>query len=237
MNDTLIAAIVTRKWPLAQGYHAVELETKHRAELPPFGDGAIVDLARDNESLVGRTHPLWHIPARRDAFVVAVRHEADKGINRPDPDFLWNSGDEIYIAPPRDTSIVIDQNARYILFSAGVGVKAIAGVARNIASATGRCVEVHNFARTPERAVFRADLDELRDHAQVHHRIGFSEEQIASAAGHAVSPAHANSHIICSGPPSFMKLIESQALQWVYPSNVHKIVLGERAFGERKYER
>jgi vanillate O-demethylase ferredoxin subunit len=233
MDDVMIAAIVTRKWPLAQGYHAVELQTKHRSELPPFEDGAIVDLARDNGSRVGRTHPLWHIPSRSDAFIVGVRQDADRGTNRPSSDFLWNRGDEIYIGAPRGTAVVIDQNARYILFSAGVGVKAIACVARNIASAAGCCLEVHNFARTSQRAVFRADLDELRDHAQINHRIGLSEQQIASVAVHAVSPTHANSHVICSGPPSFMKLIECQALQWVYPSNVHKIVLGERAFGER----
>ncbi|MFL9898938.1 oxidoreductase [Paraburkholderia fungorum] len=237
MDESMIAAIVTRRWALAQGYQAVELETKHCAELPPFGDGAIVDLASDNESRVGRTHPLWRIPSRSDAFVVAVRHDADRGINRQGSDFLWNRGDEIYVGSPRETAVVMEQNARYILFSAGVGAKAIAGVARNIASASGCRLEVHNFARTPERAVFRSDLDDLRDHAQVNHRIGLSEEQIASAAAHALSPTHANSYVICSGPPSFMKLIERQALQWVYPSNVHKIVLGERAFGERYYER
>ncbi|MFL9921462.1 oxidoreductase [Paraburkholderia fungorum] len=233
MDEKMIAAIVTRKWPLAQGYHAVELETKHRAELPPFKDGAIVDVARDTGNRAVRTHPLWHIPSRRDAFVLGVRQDAHRGTSLPTSDFLWNRGEEIYIGSPRNTTVVIDQNARYILFSAGVGVKAIAGVARHIASMAGRCLEIHNFARTPERVVFREDLDELHDHAYVNHRIGLSEEQIANATAHALSPAHANSHVICSGPPSFMNRIECQALQWVYPSNVHKIVLGDREFGER----
>jgi ferredoxin-NADP reductase len=229
MGENRIAAIVTRKWPLAQGYHAVEFETRHRAELPPFEDGATVDLARDNGSRAVRVHPLWHIPSRRDAFVLGVRQEVHRGTNPPRSDFLWNRGDEIYIGAPRNTAVVIDRNARYILFSAGVGVKAIAGVARHIASMAGRCLEIHNFARTPERAVFRTDLDELRDHASVSHQIGLSEEQIAGATAHALSPTHANSQVICSGPPAFMNLIECQALQWVYPSNIRKIVLGDRA--------
>jgi vanillate O-demethylase ferredoxin subunit len=232
MDEKMIAAIVMRKWPLAQGYHAVELQTKHRLELPPFEDGAIVDLVRGNGSRAVRSHPLWHAPSRRDAFLLGIRQEDDRDTARANSGFAWNRGDEIYVGVPRDTAVVVDRSARYVLFSAGVGVKAIAGVARHIASVAGCCLEIHNFARTPERAVFRTDLDELRDHAHVNHRIGLSEEQIASAASHAVSPTHANSHVICSGPPSFMKLIECQALQWVYPSNVHKIVLGERAFGE-----
>jgi vanillate O-demethylase ferredoxin subunit len=136
------------------------------------------------------------------------------------------------VGVPRDTAVVIDQSARYILFSAGVGVKAIAGVARHIASVAGCCLEIHNFARTPERAVFRTDLDELRDHAQVSHQIGLSEKEIANAMAHALSPTHANSHVVCSGPPEFMKLVESLALQWVYPANMHKIVLGDRVFGK-----
>ncbi|MFM0336918.1 ferredoxin reductase domain-containing protein [Paraburkholderia fungorum] len=232
MDEKMIAAIVTRKWPLAQGYHAVELETKHQMELPPFEDGAIVDLVRDNGSRTVRSHPLWRIPSRNDAFVLGVRQEAGRETKQVSSGSSWNRGDEIHMGVPRDPSVVIDRSARYILFSAGVGVKAIAGVARHIASVSRCCLEIHNFARTPERAVFRTDLDELRDHAQVNHRIGLSEEQIASAAAHAVSPTHANSHVICSGPPSFMKLIERQALQWVYPSNVHKIVLGDKVFGK-----
>jgi vanillate O-demethylase ferredoxin subunit len=228
MDDKLIAAIVTRKWPLAQGYHAVELRTKYQSELPPFADGAVVDLVRDNGSGAIRTHPLWHVPLRRDAFVVGVRQDTDTEENPAGSDFLWNSGEEIYIGAPRDTAVAIDQNARYILFSAGVGVKAIAGVAKRIASTAGCCLEVHNFAHTTERAVFRTDLDELRDHAQVSHRIGLSVEQIANVTAHALSPSHANSHVVCSGPPSFMRLVEQHALQWVYPSHMHKIVLGER---------
>lgn len=232
MDEKMIAAIVTRKWPLAQGYHAVELETKHQMELPPFEDGAIVDLVRDNGSRTVRSHPLWRIPSRCDAFVLGVRQEADRETKQVSSGFSWNRGDEIHMGVPRDTAVVIDRSARYILFSAGVGVKAIAGVARHIASVAGCCLEIHNFARTPERAVFRTDLDELRDHAQVNHRIGLSEEQIANATAHALSPTHASSHVICSGPPAFMKLVECQALQWVYPSNMHKIVLGDRVFGK-----
>jgi ferredoxin-NADP reductase len=232
MDDKMIAAIVTRKWPLAQGYHAVELQIKHRLELPSFEDGAIVDLARGNGSRAVRSYPLWHAPSRRDAFLLGIRQEDDSETARASSEFPWNRGDEIYVGVPRDTAVVIDQSARYILFSAGVGVKAIAGVARHIASVAGCCLEIHNFARTPERAVFRTDLDELRDHAQVNHRIGLSEAQIANATAHALSPTHANSHVICSGPPAFMKLIECQALQWVYPSNMHKIVLGDRVFGK-----
>lgn len=227
MHDKMIAAIVTRKWQLAQGYHAVELETKYRSELPPFDDGAIIDLVRDNGSQTVRSHPLWRIPSRRHAFVLGVRQEADREPEQLSSEFSWDRGDQIYVGSPRNAVVVIDRSARYILLSAGVGATAIAGVAKRLASA-GKPFEVHNFARTPERAVFREELDELRAHAKVHHRIGLDEDEIAQATSHAVSPAHASSQIICSGPPSFMNLIERQALEWVYPTNFHKIILGEK---------
>ena len=227
MDDVMIAAIVTRKWPLAQGNHAVELQTKHRSELPPFEDGAIVDLVQDTTSNAVRSHPLWHTSSRRDAFILGVRQEADRGAEKLSPDFSWNRGDEIYVSPPKSATVVMDGSAHYLLFSAGVGVKAIAGVARRLAL-TGTRFELHNFARTPERAVFRKELDEFHACGRVYHRIGLNEDEISRAMSHALSPTNASSQIICSGPPAFMKLIERQALDWVYPSNVHKIILGEK---------
>jgi vanillate O-demethylase ferredoxin subunit len=227
MDDITIAAIVTRKWPLAQGYHAVELKTRHRSELPPFEDGAIVDLVRGATRDEVRSYPLWHTSSHRDAFILGVREEAASESGQTSLDFSWNTGDEIHVGRPRSAAVVTDSSARYLLFSAGVGVKAIAGVAKRLALA-GTRFELHNFARTPERAVFRVELDQFRAHARVCHRIGLDEDEIARVTSHALSPANASTQIICSGPPAFMKLIEGQALEWVYPSNVHKIVLGEK---------
>jgi vanillate O-demethylase ferredoxin subunit len=227
MHGNMLAAVVTRKWPLAQGYHAVEIETRYPTQLPPFDDGAIVDLVRYPDSRVVRSHPLWHIPSRHGAFILGVRHWPAKNPELRAPEFSWDRGDEICVGTPRSTALVMDGSPRYMLFSAGVGVMAIAGAAKRLA-ALGQCIEIYNFARTPERALFRKELDDLRGSARVCHKFALSEEEIASAISHAVSPTQANTQVICSGPPSFMKLVERQALDWVHPSNVHKIILGER---------
>ncbi|CAB3781942.1 Phthalate dioxygenase reductase [Paraburkholderia caffeinitolerans] len=227
MHDDRIPAVVTGKRPVAQGYYAVEFEMTLNSELPPFEDGAIVDLIRHNGIDSRHSLPLWHDSSRRNAFVVHVRQEPEEKCEEFRLLSSWNRGDEIYLGAPRGAEVAIDPRARHILFSAGVGATAIAGFARRLASTAGCCFEVHNFARTPERLVFRAELDELSERAQIRHQIGLSEEQIANATAHAVSPTQANSRVICSGPPAFMELIERQALQWVYPSNVHKIILGE----------
>ncbi|EML1599348.1 oxidoreductase [Burkholderia cenocepacia] len=227
MHSNMIAAVIKRRWQLAQGYHAVEVETKHRSEVPPFDDGAIVDLTRDHEGRAVRSHPLWHLPSREDAFVVGVRQEADAKGTRDVSDFSWNRGDEFYIGAPRNPEIVMDSNSRYILFSAGLGVTAVAGIAKRLAAA-GKAFEIHNFARTLERTIFREELDSLSEYGQVNIRIGLKEEEIERATSLAVSPTHANSQIIFSGPPSFMRQIERQAREWVYPSNIHKIILGEK---------
>ncbi|MFX1689697.1 oxidoreductase [Paraburkholderia sp. A2RI-6] len=227
MHSNMIAAVVTRRWQLAQGYHAVEVETRHRSEVPPFDDGAIIDLTRDHECRTVRSHPLWHLPSRVDAFVVGVRQEADTEAVRDVSDFSWNRGDELYIGRPRNTEILMDCNSRYILFSAGLGVTAIYGIAKRLAAAE-ILFEIHNFARTLERTLFREELDSLSAYGRVHHRIGLKEEEIELATSLALSPTHANSQIIFSGPPSFMKQIGRQAREWVYPSNIHKILLGEK---------
>jgi vanillate O-demethylase ferredoxin subunit len=53
-------------------------------------------------------------------------------------------------------------------------------------------------------------------------------DRLEETTSHAISPAHANTQIYCSGPPAFMDLIERHARDWVYPANIHKIVLGDR---------
>ncbi|MGF6659501.1 ferredoxin-NADP reductase [Paraburkholderia atlantica] len=233
MHEKMLAAVVTRKWQLAQGYLAIEIETKYPTQLPPFDDGAIVDLVRHTSSNIVRSHPLWRVPARDDAFILGVRQRIAKESEFPQSGFSWNEGDEIRVGKPRSTAIVMDSTPRYILFSAGVGSIAIAGTAKRLAS-SGRCLEIYNFARTLQRAVFRKELDDFLGHARVCHKIGLSDAEILNAISHAVSPAQANTQIICSGPPSFMKLVEHQALDWVYPSNIHKIILGERLAEDRK---
>jgi ferredoxin-NADP reductase len=231
MHDTMFAAVVTRKWQLAQGYHAVEIEAQHVTQLGLFDDGAIVDIARDTRSNVVRSHPLWRNPSRHDSFILGIRQEATDNLTVSVPEFSWDSGDEVCIGTPRNTALVMDGSPRYIFFSAGIGVIAIAGAAKRLV-ASGRCLEIHNFAQTPERAVFRSELDSLRGKARVCHKFGLSEEEIANAISHAVSPTHANTQVICSGPPSFMTLVERQATEWVYRHNVHKIILGERKADE-----
>ncbi|MDN7408002.1 oxidoreductase [Burkholderia vietnamiensis] len=227
MLDNMIAAVITRRWQLAQGYHAVEIEPKHQSELPSFDDGAVIDVARENGRRAVRSHPLWHLPSRSNAFVLGVRQENDEAREVQENQFSWDKGEELYIGSPRNTKVTMDCSARYILFSAGLGVTAIAGIAKNLAAA-GKRFEVHNFARTSERALFREELDALNLRGRISHHFGLGEDAIAQTASHAMSPTHANSQIIFSGPPAFMRLLERQARDWVYSSNIQKIILGEK---------
>jgi vanillate O-demethylase ferredoxin subunit len=123
--------------------------------------------------------------------------------------------------------VILDGRVRSILFAGGVGAVSIAGIANRLAVA-GQRFELHNFARSPERAVFREELDALNSDGKVHHHFGLSVDRLEQIASHAMSPAHANTQIYCSAPPAFMDLVERQARDWVYPANIHKIVLGNR---------
>ena len=226
MHDNLLPVIITRKWQLAESYHAVELQTRSRSELPSFDDGACITLVRDNVICKEKIYPLCCFTSRPSAYVIAVRQD-DDDTDAEAADISLSQGDEAFIVTPRSPAVILDGGTRSILFAGGVGAASIAGIANRLASA-GQKFELHNFARSPERAVFRKELDALKSEGRVHHHFGLNADRLEQTTSHAMSPAHANTQIYCSGPPAFMGLIERQARDWVYPANFHKIVLGDR---------
>jgi ferredoxin-NADP reductase len=226
MHDNLLSVIVTRKWQLAESYHAVELQTRSRSELPSFDDGACVTLVLDSVIYKERTYPLCCFKSRPHAYVIGVRQD-DGDTDREAADISLSQGDQAFIVTPRSPTVILDGRTQSILFAGGVGAASIAGIAKRLDLA-GHKFELHNFARSPERAVFREELDALKSEGRVYHHFGLDAEQLEQATSHAVSPAHADTQIYCSGPPAFMDLIERQARDWVYPANIHKIVLGDR---------
>jgi ferredoxin-NADP reductase len=226
MRDNLLPVIITRKWRLAESYHAVELQTKCRSELPSFEDGACVTLVLDKVIYKERIYPLCCFTSRPHAYVIAVRQD-DGDRDTETTDISLNQGAEAFIVTPRSPTVILRDRTRSILFSGGVGAASIAGIANRLALA-GQKFELHNFARSSDRAVFRAELDARKNEGKVHHYFGLNADQLEQATSHAMSPAHANTQIYCSGPPGFMDLIEGQARRWVYPANIHRIVLGDR---------
>ncbi|OLL31142.1 hypothetical protein BTH42_13095 [Burkholderia sp. SRS-W-2-2016] len=228
MHEHMTATFVVGTREIAQGYSAVEVRTSARSALPAFGDGALVDTMRTGSNGVVRTYPLCRSSTRSDVYVIGMRTGGGRGGERHSIEFTLKDGDEILVGKPRITPVTLDAGARYILLGGGIGIAAIAGVARKLA-ASGIAFELHNFARTPERAVFRAELDGVREHGRVYHHVGLSAEEIAQTVAHALAPTHANSQVYCSGPPAFMDLIRRRAIEWVYPENVHQILLGDRA--------
>jgi ferredoxin-NADP reductase len=225
MHDSLLSVIITRKWQLAESYHAIELQTKCQSKLPSFEDGACVTLVLDNVVYKEKTYPLCSFTSRPHAYVIAVRQE-DGNSDTETTDISLHQGAEAFIVTPRSPTVNLDGRTRSILFSAGVGAASIAGIANRLALA-GQKFELHNFARSPDRAVFREELDARKCDGKVHHHFGLDAHQLEQTTSHAMSPAEANTQIYCSGPPAFMDLIEGEARRWVYPANIHKIVLGD----------
>jgi ferredoxin-NADP reductase len=228
MHDTLLPVIITRKWQLAESYHAVELQTRSRSELPSFDDGASVTLVLDDVIHKEKIYPLCSFTSRPRAYVIAVRQDGD-ATGTKTAEISLSQGDEAYVEVPRSPNVIFDGGARSILFAGGVGAASIAGIANRLAVA-GQGFELHNFARSQQRAVFREELDGLKRKGKVNHYFGLDARQLELTTSHAMSPAQANTQIYCSGPPAFMELIERQASDWVYPANIHKIVLGDRRY-------
>lgn len=226
MHDKFLSVVVTRKWRLAESYHAVELQTKCRSELPSFDDGASVTLVRDDVTCKEKIYPLCRFTSRPRAYVIAERQE-DGGTDAKTADISLSQGDEAFIVTTRSPTVILDGRTQSILFAGGIGAASIAGIAKRLALA-GQKFELHNFARSAERAVFRKELDALKSESRVYHHFGLDADRLEQATSHAISPAHANTQIYCSGPPAFMDLIERKARDWVYPANVHKIFLGDR---------
>ena len=134
MHDNLLSVIITRKWQLAESYHAVELQTKSRSELPSFEDGACVTLVLDNVIYKERIYPLCCFTSRPRAYVIAVRQD-DGDSDTETADISLSQGDEAFIVTPRSPTVVLDNRARSILFAGGVGAASIAGIANRLASA------------------------------------------------------------------------------------------------------
>ena len=227
MRDNLIPVIVGRKWQIAEGYHAVEIRAASRSMLPSFDEGSCVTLCLNSDGDKGRIYPLLSVSSPSNAYVVGARQASDGRTDHSPSGFPLNERDEIFVDTPKSAPAILDGRARSILFAGGIGAASIAGIAKRLASA-GQRFEVHNFARSADRAVLREELDALRSHGKVHHYFDLSGDLFAEQSAHAMSPVHANTQIYCSGPPAFMNLIESQAREWVYAANIHRIVLGER---------
>ena len=228
MHENMTATFVIGTREIAQGYSAVEVQTCVRSELPAFGAGAVVDTMRRDSSGVVKTYPLCRSSTRSDVYVIGMRTGGRPDDERAALSLTLKDGDEILVGKPRITPVTVNAGARYILLGGGIGIAAIAGVARKLASC-GISFELHNFARTPERAVFRDQLDGVQVHGKVYHHFGLSAAEIELEVAHALGPTHANSQIYCSGPPTFMDFIGQRAREWVYKENVHQIFLGDRS--------
>ena len=228
MRDNLIPVIVGRKWQIAEGYHAVELRTASRSALPPFDEGSCVTLCLNSTGDEERIYPLLRVSSLSDGYVVGARQSSHSKVDSLPSDFALNERDEVFVGTPKSPSTIVDGRARSILFAGGIGAASIVGIAKRLASA-GQTFEVHNFARSSDRALLREEFDALRSHCRVNHYFGLSDDLFAQKSSHAMSPTPANTQIYCSGPPAFMDLIERHAREWVYAANIHKIVLGGKS--------
>ncbi|BAN26305.1 ferredoxin--NADP reductase [Caballeronia insecticola] len=227
MYDGLIEVTVSRTWPLATGYRAVELRAKQDAALPSFDEGAMLDVIVDAHANRSRRQPLHRKASRRETYVVGVRTQSDAGVETRADDTMFRPGSELLVRPPTNLPLAVDERARYMLFAGGLGVAPIAGIAQRLADA-GKPFELHHFAQSSDRTLLRDELQALASFGKIHHRVGLSVDEIAQAVSHALSPNGANAQVYCSGPPRLMDLIHGHASEWVYPRNIHKIYLGER---------
>lgn len=227
MYDTLIPVIVARKWQIAEGYRAVEIRTASKSMLPAFDEGSCVTLCLNSAGDKGRIYPLLCVSSLSNGYVVGTRQGDEGGTDNLPPDFPLNERDEVFVGVPQSPPTILDDRVPSILFAGGIGAASIAGIAKRLASA-GQRFEVHNFARSADRAILREEFDTLRSHGKVYHYFGLSDNLFAQKSSHAMCPIQADTQIYCSGPPAFMELVERQAREWVYAANIHKIVLGDK---------
>lgn len=134
--------------------------------------------------------------------------------------------DEPFVGIPQSPATIADNRVRSILYCGETGAESIVRIAKRLASA-GRRFEVHNFARSSDRAALLTEFDALRGHGKVYHHFDLPDDLFAQKSASAMSPTHASTQIYCSGPPAFTDLVERQAREWVYAGNIHKIVSGD----------
>ncbi|SAK56149.1 ferredoxin [Caballeronia hypogeia] len=226
MHDGLIEVTVSRTWQLATGYRAVELQAQTDTTLPPFDEGAVLDVVLDAHANRSRRQPLHRSASGQGTYVVGVRMATESA--RGTDDTLFHPGRRLLVRPPESPPLAIDERARYVLFAGGVGIATIVGIAERLVEAR-KSFELHHFSQSAERSLFRDELRALEPFGAIRHRVGLGFDEIARVVAHALSPSGANAQIYCSGPPKLMDLVQLNARDWVYPGNVHKIYLGESA--------
>jgi hypothetical protein len=111
MQDDRLSVTVTRKWQLAESYHAVELQTRFRSELPSFDDGACVTLVLDKVISRERTYPLCRSASRPGAYVIAVRQDNGESDTETE-DISLSQGDEAFIVMSRSPTVILDGRTR-----------------------------------------------------------------------------------------------------------------------------
>lgn len=181
----------------AEGVVSYEFVSPGDGALPPFTAGAHLDLHLPG-GLV-RSYSLANDPLERHRYLVAVDRAADSRGGSAWLHATPRPGDLFTATEPVNDFPLYEDAPLSIFIAGGIGITPFAAMARRL-SALGRPWRLHYAARSPQRAPFARDLQQLAgEPGRV--QLNFSDAgrgRLDIAA--IVRDAPAGAHLYCCGP-------------------------------------
>jgi tetrachlorobenzoquinone reductase len=185
----------------AEGVCSYEFVASGQAPLPSFTAGAHIDLHLPQDRV--RSYSIASSPERRDAYVIAVRLEAEGGGGSAWMHSQPRVGDRLRITPPSNDFEMADSAEEAVFFAGGIGITPILSMLHAL-EAKGRPWRLHYGGRNPLETPF---VEELKAFDQGRGRVAFyfseTDGQRMDLAA-LVGSAPAASHLYCCGPASMI---------------------------------
>ncbi|ALL71103.1 Flavodoxin reductase ferredoxin-NADPH reductase family 1 (plasmid) [Paraburkholderia caribensis MBA4] len=185
---------------VAQGIRMFELAPLDGTRLPEYTPGAHIDVHLPTG--IVRQYSLCGGPQQRDAYVIAVQHNAaSRGGSRAM--HALQVGDTLSIDGPRNHFPLANDARHSVLLAGGIGITPLLSMAERLAQ-TQASFELHYCVRSRERAAFldRLDAPHLRGRCTLY--IDDAPADARMDVARIVRDPLPGSHLYVCGPSGFM---------------------------------
>jgi phthalate 4,5-dioxygenase reductase component len=205
------AVSVTRKTAVAKDIFEFELRHPQGLALPEFTPGSHLTVqmpggARRNYSLCGD-------PAHTDAYLIAVKRDAQgRGGSLSLCDSV-NRGDTLQVSPPRNNFGLEPRATQFLFIAGGIGITPILSMMRHLKSQQNSNFKLIYCTRDADSTAFMPELTgpEFAPHVRVHHDHGdvnnaFDFWPVFETPG--------DVHVYCCGPRGLMDSVADMSGHW-----------------------
>ncbi|SEK93527.1 hypothetical protein SAMN05216359_10435 [Roseateles sp. YR242] len=237
LGDGPLSLTVVGVRQLTKAVRAYELVSTDGGQLPAVQAGAHLDVPMRlaNGVLTTRSYSIASSPLRRDAFEIAVLHEAAGTGGSAAVHETFAIGTRIRCAMPENNFPLAPQPHRAILVAGGIGITPLKAMAHALA-ASGRDFELHFACRSQAQAPFLGQLIEQFGHRVIVHSA--QDGQRLDVAGLLKSLGDSD-HLYVCGPPRLIDAVRLGAAELGMAADrvhVERFTLPQDKAGDRAFD-